>query len=144
MTIMDHDDDDFVANDEDDVFEEYDNEAYEYVMRSLVDNDPTLTSLSVGFGGTVYPSNAIDWGSLGRAIGMNTQVIELTLRGGLPTSEHQLSSFFSGLVVNRSIQTLRFDYIELNDEMIELMAVLTYATKFYQFSNNNHCDAIYI
>jgi hypothetical protein len=139
MNIMDHDDDDLVgANDEDDVFEEYDNEAYEDVMRSLVDNDPTLTSLSVmrilvdndptltslsvGFGGTVYPSNAIDWGSLGRAIGMNAQLIKLILCNRLPTDEHELTSFFSGLAVNRSIQTLRFDCIELNDEMIELMA----------------------
>ena len=126
MNIMDHDDDDLVgANDEDNVFvedEDNDNEEYEDVMRSLVDNDPTLTSLSVGFGGTVYPSNAIDWGSLGRAIGMNAQLIKLILCNGLPTDEHELTSFFSGLAVNRSIQTLRFEYIELNDEMIELMA----------------------
>ena len=121
--IMDHDDDDLVgANDEDDVSvedEDNDNEEYEDVIHSLVDNDPTLTSLSVGLFGTVHPSNANDWGSLGRAIGMNTQLRELSLRYvviplryGLPTSEDALASFFSGLAMNRSIQTLKFECIE--------------------------------
>ena len=131
--IMDHDDDDLVgANDEDDVSvedEDNDNEEYEDVIHSLVDNDPTLTSLSVGLFGTVHPSNANDWGSLGRAIGMNTQLRELSLRYvviplryGLPTSEDALASFFSGLAVNRSIQTLKFDHTQLNGYMVELMA----------------------
>jgi hypothetical protein len=44
------------------------------------------------------------------------------LRHGLPTDEHELASFFSGLAMNRSIQTLKFEEIELNDDLIELMA----------------------
>jgi hypothetical protein len=134
MNIMDHDDDDLVGvndDDDDDVsLDSFDNEPlFEHMMRRLGTNDPSLTTLSVGFGGTVHPSNAIDWGSLGRAIGMNTQVIVLSLHNVLPTSENALASFFSGLSVNRSIQTLRFEEIELNDEMIELMA---------PFSADNH------
>jgi len=134
MNIMDHDDDDLVGvndDDDDDVsLDSFDNEPlFEHMLRRLGTNDPSLTTLSVGFGGTVHPSNAIDWGSLGRAIGMNTQVIVLSLHNVLPTSENALASFFSGLSVNRSIQTLRFEEIELNDEMIELMA---------PFSADNH------
>ena len=100
--------------------EDNDNEEYEDVMRSLVDNDPSLTTLRVGLGGHQPPNR--DWGSLGRAIGMNAQLIKLTLCNGLPTDEHQLASFFSGLAMNRSIQTLKFEYIELDDDVIELMA----------------------
>jgi hypothetical protein len=100
--------------------EDNDNEEYEDVMRSLVDNDPSLTTLRVGLGGHQPPNR--DWGSLGRAIGMNTQLIKLTLRNGSPTSEDSLASFFSGLAMNRSIQTLKFEYIELDDDVIELMA----------------------
>lgn len=63
-----------------------------------------------------------DWGSLGRAIGMNTQLIELSLRDKLPTDENDQTSLFSGLAMNRSIQSLKFEYSELNVYVIELMA----------------------
>jgi hypothetical protein len=53
---------------------------------------------------------------------MNTQLTKLTLRNGLPTSEHHLASFFSGLAVNRSIKTLKFDCTQLDTNMVELMA----------------------
>jgi hypothetical protein len=124
---MNHDEDDDFGDendddDEDDVSleeEEFDYERYENMMRSLVDNDPSLTSLTVGLGGHQPPNN---WGSFGRAIGMNTQLIKLTLRNGLPTDENELTSFFSGLAVNRSIQTLMFEYTQLNAYMVELIA----------------------
>ena len=90
---MDPDDDDFGGENEDDEEdvdvedEEITNEQlrmyliyikeYDDVIRSLVDNDPTLTSLSVGINGTIRPFNANDWGILGRAIGMNTQLKNL-------------------------------------------------------------------
>jgi hypothetical protein len=136
---MDHDDDDFGGeneDDEDDVAvedEEINNEElrmyliykqeYEDLIRSLVDNDPTLTSLSVGIHGTVRLFNANDWGILGRAIGMSTQLTELTLRNGLPTDDLELASLLSGLaMMNRSIQTLNFKYFQLNNNMIELIA----------------------
>jgi hypothetical protein len=83
MNIMDHDDDDFGGENEDDgddvslEEEENNNEEYEDLIRSLVDNDPTLTTLSVGINGTIRPFNANDWGILGRAIGMNTQLKNL-------------------------------------------------------------------
>ena len=124
MNIMDHDDDDLVGvndDDDDDVsLDSFDNEPFEDMMRRLGTNDPSLTTLRVGLGGHQPPNR--DWGSLGRAIGMNTQLIKLTLRPGLLTSEHQLASFFSGLAVNRSIQTLKFDHTQLNEYMVELMA----------------------
>ena len=124
MNIMDHDDDDLVGvndDDDDDVsLDSFDNEPFEDMMRRLGTNDPSLTTLRVGLDGHQPPNR--DWGSLGRAIGMNTQLIKLTLRPGLLTSEHQLASFFSGLAVNRSIQTLKFDHTQLNEYMVELMA----------------------
>jgi hypothetical protein len=108
-------------DDDDDVsLDSFDNEPFEDTMRRLGTNDPSLTTLRVGLDGHQPPNR--DWGSLGRAIGMNTQLIKLTLRNGLPTSEHQLASFFSGLAVNRSIQTLKFDHTQLNGYMVELMA----------------------
>ena len=72
-----------------DEIDEYDNMALEeqeyedIMMRSFVDIDPVedVTTLSVGFGGDVRPPNTPnDWGSLGRAIGANTQLRELSLR----------------------------------------------------------------
>jgi hypothetical protein len=122
MNIMDHDDDDFGGeneDDEDDVSledDEFDNERYEVVMRRVVNNDPTLTSMIVGVNGT--PNN--HWGSLGRAIGMNPQLTELTLRNGLPTDNLELT--FLGLAMNRSIQTLIFEYIQLNDNIIDFLS----------------------
>jgi hypothetical protein len=127
--LMDHDEyiscdenDDDDDDDEDDVsLDSFDNEPFEDIMmRRLGTNDPSLTTLRVGLGSHQPPNN--DWGSFGRAIGMNTQLTKLTLLNGLPTSEHQLASFFSGLAVNRSIKTLTFDCTQLDAYMAEQMA----------------------
>ena len=117
---MDHDEDDFGGENDDCLLDYFDNEPFEHMMRRLGTNDPSLTTLRVGLGGHQPPNR--DWGSLGRAIGMNTQLTKLTLRNGLPTSKDALASFFSGLAVNRSIQTLKFDHTQLNGYMVELMA----------------------
>lgn len=78
---MDHDEDDFGGendNDDDDVsLDFFDSEPFEDMMHRLGTNDPSLTTLRVGLGGH-QPLNP-DWGSLGRAIGMNTQLIKLTV-----------------------------------------------------------------
>jgi hypothetical protein len=52
---------------------------------------------------------------------MNTKITELVLCNGLPTDEHELMSFFSGLAANQSIQTLKFEYIQLNDNVIDFL-----------------------
>jgi hypothetical protein len=102
---VDHDEDDFGGenndDDEDDVsLENYhqvnNNELYENMMRRLRGNEPSLTTLNVG--GFYQPPND-DWGSLGRAIGMNTQLQVLTVCDVLQ------KTFFSGLAINRSIHT---------------------------------------
>jgi hypothetical protein len=102
--MMDHDEDDDFGDenvdDEDDVSleeEEFNYALYENVMRRLGTNDPSLTILTVdGF----YPPDC--WGSLGRAIGMNTQLRVLTVCDVLQ------KNFFSGLAINRSIRTFMF------------------------------------
>lgn len=137
---MDHDDDDFGDENEDDEDDmsleddEFDNERYEVVIRRVVDNDPNLTSLSVGVNGTVPPNN--DWGSLGRAIGINTQLRKLMLHDGLPTDEHELTSFVSGLAANRSIETLIFEYIQLNNNVIDCL------TSFLADNQVFHCITV--
>jgi hypothetical protein len=98
---MDRDEDDFGGenndDDEDDVSledEVNNNEEHENMMRRLGSNDPSLTTLNVG--GFYQPPNN-DWGGLGRAIGMNTQLQVLTV------CDVCTNSFFSGLAKNRSI-----------------------------------------
>jgi hypothetical protein len=140
--MMDHDeDDDFGGendDDEDNVSleeEEFDYEEYENMMSRLITNDPSLTTLSVGLGGDQPPNS---WGSFGRAIGMNTQLIKLTLRDGLPTDDHQLTNFFSGMAMNRSIQTLNFELIQFNDNVIDFLSPFLADNQVF------HCIKVYL
>jgi hypothetical protein len=119
---VDHDEDDFGGenndDDEDDVSLENDQvnntELYEDMMRRLRVNEPSLTTLRVG--GFYQPPND-DWGGIGRAIGMNTQLQVLTVCDVLQ------KTFFSGLAINRSIHTLVFEYSgEVNGYMVDQMA----------------------
>lgn len=80
--VMDHDEDDFGGENDDmktmccsrKKNSTMNDMRIEDMMRRLGTNDPSLTTLRVGLCGHQPPNR--DWGSLGRAIGMNIQLIK--------------------------------------------------------------------
>jgi len=76
---------------------------HKWAMRKIVRNDPTVTTFYIN-AEMVY-----DWGMLGTVVVRNTQLTEIILfnemgMGNIP--DNAVRDFASGLVSNRSIQTL--------------------------------------
>ena len=101
------------------------------MMSRISQNDPSVTSLTVGnLQGRISERRQryTPTGDLGRAIGVNKHLEVLTLFRCMPSDE--LSSFFTGIGSNRSIRMLEFIYCrDLNDSM------MNYLTPFLE---NNH------
>ena len=95
------------------------------IRRQLVNNDPNLTSLTIGYGG-IYPLDG-DWAGLGRDIGRNTHLNDLCVspdaRRRMP--EEVRIHLFRGLASNRSIQKLTLrkgDGNWMDDEVANILA----------------------
>jgi hypothetical protein len=95
------------------------------IRRQLVNNDPNLTSLTIGYGG-IYPLDG-DWAGLGRDIGRNTHLNDLCVspdaRRRMP--EEVRIHLFRGLASNRSIQILTLrkgDGNWMDDEVANILA----------------------
>ena len=99
----------------------------EEVLRKILANDTSITSLRVGklwacHDGKGYyfkPPNG-DWAGLGIAVGLNTQLNKLKFDGCTPSED--IASFLTGFASNRSIHTLVFEHCRLNEETMNYFA----------------------
>lgn len=102
MSSYNSDDDDDDDNEAMECFAEQQRD-HKWAMRKIVRNDPTFTTFYIN-AEMVY-----DWGVLGTVVVRNTQLTEIILfnemgMGNIP--DNAVRDFASGLVSNRSIQTL--------------------------------------
>jgi tetratricopeptide (TPR) repeat protein len=141
----DDDDDNYGGNDDDsdsndshgsdsdgdsDNIEDLDVVYLEEEMRMILDDDLSFTTLEVGVGNNYYYFLPPDyyWGNLGRAIGNNRYLQEMSIynwraNGQIITTEN-LVEFVSGFASNRSIQKLSiadwdFSDVGIQDNLIQ-------------------------
>ncbi len=74
-------------------------------------NDPTLTEISLDDAAWWFPTTTAEWSDMGCMLGNNTHVVELGIENtydGEAISEADERALYAGLQHNRSIQNLHF------------------------------------